>query len=246
MELMTVRTLGELILPPFGSFLLLLAAYLLAGRHPRAGRGLAILACASLLLLSMTGLSDSLRSWPSTNVRTSPPYPPAQAIVVLGGGRYLSAPEYGHDTANASTLQRVRYAAHLYRQIQLPIMVSGGRPQDQGTRSEAAIMRSILQDEFGVPVRWTEDQSRDTRENADNSAALLHSNGISRVYLITNSNHMRRAAAYFQADGIDVVPMPTIFRKPDPNDLAHWLPSFQGLSKSRAWLYEMLAGYSGR
>lgn len=246
MELLGMQTIADLLLPPFGPFLLLLAAYLLARRRPRLGRGLAILACVALLLLSMAGVSDTLRTWPSTSAHATPPYPPAQAIVVLGGGRYLDAPEYGHDTANASTLQRVRYAVRLYRQTRVPIMVCGGRPKDQGTRSESTIMRSILQDEFGVPVRWAEDKSRDTQENADNASALLHSSGISRIYLVTNANHMRRAAAYFQSNGVDVVPMPTIFRQPDPNDLAHWLPSFRGLSKSRAWLYELLARYSGR
>ena len=244
MELTTLRLIGDLILPPFGPFLLLLAAWLVARRRPRLSRGLAIFACVSLLLLSMSGVSDALRTWPSTEA-SRPPYPPAKAIVVLGGGRYLDAPEYGHDTANASTLQRVRYAARLYQQTGLPILVSGGRPENQGTRSEAAIMRDILENEFHVPVRWMENRSRDTRENADNASAILRESGIFRIYLITHSSHMKRAARYFRNDGLQVVPMPTIFVQREPDDWIRWLPSFHGLERSRAWLYEWLALHSG-
>ena len=50
----------------------------------------------------------------------------AGAIVVLGGGRYDEAPEYGDDTISLAGLRRVRYAAVLQRRTGLPVLVSGG------------------------------------------------------------------------------------------------------------------------
>ena len=51
------------------------------------------------------------------------------AIVVLGGGIYSHAPEYGGDTINAQALVRARYTALLHRALKKPILASGGRPR---------------------------------------------------------------------------------------------------------------------
>ena len=50
----------------------------------------------------------------------------AQAIVVLGAGRYRNAPEYGEDTVSSLELVRLRYAVHLYRLSKLPLVLAGG------------------------------------------------------------------------------------------------------------------------
>ena len=52
----------------------------------------------------------------------------------------------------------------------------------------------------GDLVRWQEDRSADTWETAEFSAALLRPAGISRVYLVTQSWHMRRAMLAYLAD----------------------------------------------
>ena len=39
----------------------------------------------------------------------------AQAIVVLGGGTYFNVVEYGSDTVNRYSLERIRYAARLHQ-----------------------------------------------------------------------------------------------------------------------------------
>ena len=51
-----------------------------------------------------------------------------QAIVVLGGGFYPRAPEYGADTVSRRSLERVRYAAHLQKRMAKPILLAGGNP----------------------------------------------------------------------------------------------------------------------
>ena len=51
-----------------------------------------------------------------------------QAIVVLGGGLYPRAVEYGADTVSRRSLERVRYAARLQKRMGKPISLAGGNP----------------------------------------------------------------------------------------------------------------------
>ena len=82
-----------------------------------------------------------------------------QAIVILGGGTYFEAPEYGDHTVNRYGLERIRYGAYLHRYTRKPILVTGGDLLGIGS-SEAGQMKSVLENEFQVPVKWTEDASK--------------------------------------------------------------------------------------
>lgn len=238
------HTLMELVLPPFGPFLLLLFGALIAKRWKRSGNTLMALAVVGQLVGSLSGLhilaNVQLGEPP---LYPNPPYPDAEAIVVLGGGRYLNTLEYGGDTAGPSTLERVRYAAKLYRETGKPVLVSGGRPGNQGTRSEAGIMANIFEHEFGVPVRWQDDQATNTAENAEFSAPMLLQDGIQTIYLVTHSAHMARASATFEREGLSVVPMATGYIEPERLTPLSWVPSFHGIALTRYWLYEKIAGW---
>ena len=141
------------------------------------------------------------------------------------------APEYGSATVGRTTLQRIRFAAHLARQTQLPILTSGGRVgnlMDPGD-SLAKAMRDTLVEEFGVDVRWVESRSKTTWENAVLSAQILAAAGIQRIYLVTNAWHLPRAHAAFAAQGLDVVSAPTGFHGPPFRSWRSLLPSHGGL-----------------
>jgi hypothetical protein len=51
---------------------------------------------------------------------------PRTAIVVLGGGRRLLAPEYGVATLTPRSIERLRYGVWLARETGLPLAFSGG------------------------------------------------------------------------------------------------------------------------
>ncbi|HMY77819.1 MAG TPA: YdcF family protein, partial [Thauera aminoaromatica] len=104
-------------------------------------------------------------------------------------------------------LERLRYAAALARETRLPVLVSGGAPA--GDTPEAYLMEALLRDEYGVPPRWVESASRDTRENARFSAVHLQAAGVKRILLVTHAMHMERARPEFEAAGLDVIPAPT-------------------------------------
>lgn len=244
MPFVLLRIIQELVLPLLGPFVLLMLAFFLRRRLRRSSMVLGLAAMAWMFVFSMPGTYRWLRSpWPDLPAQIAAPYPPAEAIVVFGGGRYLHAPEYGGDTAGASTLERIRYAAKLHRETGLPILVSGGKQGGFGRRSEADIMREILESEYGLPVRWIEPESGETRENARNSAKLLRAEAIKRVLLVTHATQMPRAAQELESFEIHAVPMPTGFERPDETSTHLWVPSAYGLWLCRSWLQEQLARF---
>lgn len=242
-ELLTIA--AELALPPFSPFLLLLSALLLPAAWRWRRMALAAVAVAALWAFSTLGVAEWIH--PAQPPPASiPAPPPADAIVVLGAGRNVPAPEYpGGETVSASSLERLRYGARLARRTGRPILLSGGRPFGLGVRSEAELMREVLEEDWGLRARWLESRSASTAENARESAAILRAEGLGRVYLVTHSIHMARAQALFEAEGIAVVPMPTVFVARESQSLRAWLPSFRGLARNRQWLFEHLARLSG-
>lgn len=240
-----LRIVTEMPLPPFGPFILLLFALLIRPRFRRLGFALAVIATSIMWLCSTVAFSELLQPpVPQSYDPIMPPYAPADAIVILGAGRYFEAPEYnGQDTASVGTLVRLRYGAKLARETGKPILVSGGMPMGFGARSEAEIMREILEDEYQLPVAWVEPTSTTTAENALESASLLRAAGIRTIYLVTQHSHMGRAQTEFERHSIQVVPMPTLFPQAESATPLAWLPTFRGLKLTRAALYERLAPY---
>jgi uncharacterized SAM-binding protein YcdF (DUF218 family) len=236
------KLLAAVLLPPTG--LVLLALYGLwlvraAGnrRWRNGGARLAMLSLFGLLVLALPVVGNALLA----SLESHPPITPAQlrhvqAIVILGGGAYFGAPEYGGDTVSAATLERVRYGARLARESRLPLLVTGGAPF--GGRPEGESMKAVLEDEFGVPVRWVEAASRDTEESAGLAAQVLKAAGITRIALLSHGWHLPRAIPLFEKQGLEVAPAPMGFSTSPPSAVASLLPG--GLGNSSKALHEYL------
>ena len=214
---------AALLLPPLNGLLLLALGCLWWRRRPRLARSMVIVAATGLWLLATPAVGDAmLRTLEGAPVRADD-LRQAQAIVVLGGGRYREAPEYGGDTVHSNTLVRLRYAARLQRLTGLPLMVTGGRPDGGGT-TEGQAMSDVLTQDFGVPVRWVEEASDNTRENARLGAEILQREGITRVLVVTHAWHMPRALRSFREAGLQALPAPTRFHR-EPLRPVDWLPT---------------------
>ncbi len=148
------------------------------------------------------------------------------AIVVLGGGEVMAAPDSRQETANARTLVRLMAAARLAKRTHLPLVPSGGAPRF-GVAAEATTMARILRQDFQVtsPI-WPETHSYNTAANAADSSILLAEHHIQRIYLVTSALHMPRAVAWFRLSHLDVIPVPTDYRlnQVRPYQLESWLP----------------------
>ncbi|MBL9076668.1 MAG: YdcF family protein [Planctomycetes bacterium] len=234
------RAIETLLLPPASALWLLLLGALLRRRWPRLGRATLVFAVVWLWLAATPAVGGLLLGALQTSAPLPPTgaLPPADAIVVLSAEADRDGAEYGAPVAGALTMQRLRYGAWLQRRTGLPMLTSGGVP---GTDlpSLAALMADAAQREFGVPVRWREERSADTRENARYSAELLHTAGVRRVLLVTSAWHMPRAAACFTRQGLTVVPAPTGFRGPAFTGWTDLVPRWSGLRDTCLALHEL-------
>jgi uncharacterized SAM-binding protein YcdF (DUF218 family) len=188
------------------------------------------------------------------------------AIVVLGGGLIERAPATGEADLKPRAFDRLRYGVWLARQTSLPLAVSGGRgwaqprkpapseagkpelqpadPGQFGTEiSEAEVAQRVAERDLRWPVTWTETTSRDTRENALFTVALLRAQGVRHIVLVTHAWHMPRALHHFQAAGdadLRITPAPMGQEPASGSPLLDWMPSNEGLSQVRDVLREAL------
>ena len=232
--------LGTLLLPPTNALLLLGLAGIF--RKRRWSFGLAVFGGLLMLAQCLPPVSGTLMATledRAGHVIADPAK--AQAIVVLSSGLSIDAKEYGGDTANDRSLIRLRYGATLAKRHQLPVLVTGGLPRT-AQRTEADAISDILENEFGVKVRWRETHSRDTADNAQRSAQLLHAAGIRRIVLVTQAFHMPRAGRLFEAAGLEVLPAPTDFKNHSEKTrtVLDWLPQASALHNSYYALHEWL------
>jgi uncharacterized SAM-binding protein YcdF (DUF218 family) len=237
--------LTALVLPPAGPLLLALLGVLIAIWRRGLGLLLATLGIVAALALSTNGMAlvlarhlmPGVRAAPAEELRT------AQAIVILGGGVLPQAPEYGLPQPAPHTLQRLRYGAWLSTQTGKPLAFAGGvgwAAAGTGTESEGSVARRVLQQEYGLTLKWMDDRSHDTAENAVRTAEMLQPAGVRRIALVTDATHIPRAAAAFRAAGFDVIPAPTGFPMREGRPALEWLPSSVGAATSRNLIREWL------
>ena len=239
------------LMPPGVLFVLLLAAWWLRKRRPRLAALCFAVGLGGLWLMSLPlAVQESARL-----LETEPPLPPgdwaglagrADAIVVLGAGRERGDPAWGGaDQPTATALERMRFAARLAKASGLPVLTSGGL--HYGTPpSEAQLMADRLREDFAVEVKWKEEASRTTWENAQLSARVLQPLGIRRVVVVTQAWHMQRSRLSFERAGFEVVSAPVGFLGRDhARPFAGLLPESRAMWQSGQLLNEAvgLVGY---
>ena len=241
MTWLATKIISAFLLPPLNVLVLAGMGIFLLKRRPRLGRNLLIVAWILLYVLSTPLVGRTLMQ----SLETVPALRPgadaadeAGAIVVLAAGTYDDAPEYGGDSATPNALQRVRYAARLQRATRKPILVTGGNPRSRS--AESLVLKDALENDFFVPVRWVEDQSVNTWQNAQLSYAILQPQGITTIYLVTQAWHMPRALMAFEKAGFRVIPAPTGFTTTYKFSPLDFLPRGRALGESFMALHELM------
>ncbi len=245
MNILIIYVIKTLLLPLSGLLIIGISGLYLLNRHRRFAMMLLSFSLLMLWLLSLPLVTKYLAA-------TQEIYPPltnkalekfsAQAIVILGGGLRKPALEYGQQaTVKDNTLVRVRYGALLAKRTHLPLLVSGGKVLNSKLPSEAEIMSDILNNEFHQPVRWQEQRSRNTAENAYYTQKILHREDIQRILLVTHALHMRRAVEQFEQQGLQVLAAPTEFLSgPGEVDVFSFLPSIKALKNNSSVIHEIM------
>jgi uncharacterized SAM-binding protein YcdF (DUF218 family)/lysophospholipase L1-like esterase len=124
----------------------------------------------------------------------------ADAIVVLGAG------VIGDCVPNLNGMRRILLGSRLFRDGRAPLLVvTGGSGNDHCPVADA--MAQLARDS-GVPEGriLLERQSLNTHENGERTAPLLRERNVSRILLVTDRLHMRRAVGVFRRLGFAVEP----------------------------------------
>ncbi len=223
-----------LLLPPIGFGWLLLFAWVMFKRRPRAARwsiGVALLLTyASASSYVAASLSYAVIRPADVNVPGR-----AQAIVVLAGGRGLRFDAAGKVVdafPGPETAQRLLHGVRLARETGLPLLLSSGKP-DGIDPAEAVVMQNVLLRDIGFAPKWIEPESRNTVENAEFSARILKRERIGTIVLVTDAIHMRRAAYLFERNGLTVVTAPSNSTGGMPNiSVRNFIPSLTAMNKT--------------
>jgi Uncharacterized conserved protein len=183
-------------------------------------------------LLSIEPVKDVLYK-PLEDAYPVPSKPEGDAIVILGGGAYNTGILTGDST------KRLLTGFVLHKQTDLPIILSGGA--SIGALPEAEVMKGLLLT-LGVDKGkiYTEVNSRDTEENAQEVKKLCERLRCRRVILVSSAYHMRRAVLSFQKAGLEVVPYPTDFKRDMRYNLYSLLPKISVFADSYKALREYL------
>ena len=156
-------------------------------------------------------------------------------ILVPTGGIY-SDPSGGLHP-NAETLRRIALARKLQGRLRLPLILSGGDPDQLGA-SEAEVARRTFSP--AGPV-YLDTAALNTSENAADFALLMKKHGFTRPLLVTSDTHMQRMWASMRPYGHSILAYPVQGWSSAPFDPDDFLPGNRGLNR----LYALSKYYAG-
>lgn len=239
------KTLHLLLAPFLWVLLLLLLAILL--KNPKWKRFCLLSAVVIILVLSNPFLSnEAWRAWEVKPVPVSEIENYDAAIILTGvTGARKDIPDRVLTHKGAD---RFLHPLQLYRLGKIDKFIVTGGSSRVLTKLEAEanqIEKILLM--AGVPKEdiITEGNSRNTRENAANTANLLKQHpDWDKLLLVTSAFHMRRAAACFDKADVPVTPYSADFygyeRRFTPDDLI--IPSISAFSGWQLLIHEV-SGY---
>jgi len=173
--------------------------------------------------------------------------PQSSAVILLGGvlGQPFP-PRLVPDLDDAA--DRIIHALRIYRAGKAPyILISAGTlPWERATVPEAQLIADLLV-ELGAPrsALMLDPESRTTRENAVNVAAIFREHGWQNGILVTSGAHMPRALAAFQKVGLSVTPASTDVHASSSSSITLFdlLPDAGALARTTSAIKEMLGFY---
>jgi len=233
----------DLLFAPLTWTLLLVALGWALRRRTTLAWSLVVLAATQLLVFSTPRVADSLMRWTEAAApRTFVTNETYDAVIVLGGVMEQRSPwmDNGKDLSGAA--ERITRCFELLRAGRARnVLVSGGLMDPApGVPSEAEQLAAMLEDWGISDDRITvETRSRNTHENAVESARIVSERGWRRVLLVTSAKHMPRALGCFRRAGLTPDALPVDYRGGSEAAGASWLPRASDLELSTDALREL-------
>lgn len=218
------KTLGYLLLPT--NFLIAIGfvgAVLMATRFSSLGRKLVI---ASVLLLVICGLSPLGKALLYPLEQRFPPWDASRGapdgIIILGASIEADlSVAHGTPVVRGAPDRIIAGAALARRYPNARVVFSGGSANLISNDAREADYAGAIFESLGVDKSRLimERQSRNTKENADFSKALVGPKEGERWVLVTSAFHMPRSVGLFRKAGFAVEPYPVDWRVGGPDDL---------------------------
>lgn len=222
------KVLTPFLLPPGTIILVLLLFGVFAiHRKNKLAVGICFFCAALIWSLSISPTADSIMRGLEDGL-AFPEKIDGDVIVMLGGNAYDQAPDLsGHGVPGEGTMDRLVTVARLFRQLKVPVIISGGKVFPESKSSGVSTKRFLV--DLGIPsgAILMENKSRDTYENALYSKALCEHHGYRKPLVVTSGYHMKRALLCFQKVGLQVVPIPSMMTTWSQKryNWYHYLPS---------------------
>lgn len=222
-----------------------LASRTFLGRVRSVARFAPWVALVELFVLSTEPVSNALmRSLEVPVERTFRDDATYDAVIVLGGMVDSRVSATFATPAYEQGVERLLVAYELLRSGKARNALITGADEDfAGTRwSEARVLEAQLA-AWGIESRRIalDERSRNTRENAVESARIVAREGWRTLLLVTSAGHMRRARGCFLAVGLDPDLLPVDFHSFDgPMTASGFLPRTGHLAESANALREYL------
>jgi len=236
------KTLDWLVSPLTWSLVSGALALAFARRRPRLALGLGALALLVLVFFSTEIVSNALsRAAERGAVRTVRPQVTYDAVIVLGGGLDPDATlSSGEPELNAAAERIVRGFEMLKSGWAQNVLLSAGKTNPDAAAIPEAVVLATQLEEWGIDGAriFPESLSRNTRENAVESAKIVRARGWSSLVLVTSAAHMPRALGCFHAVGLSPDALPIDYRS---SDVSHGLaPRAGNLAASTDVIHELV------
>jgi uncharacterized SAM-binding protein YcdF (DUF218 family) len=234
---LTLSKILDVATEPLAWALVLLVVAALLRRRGRTPWVLAALAVVELTAFSMPRAANALQRVAEAGaVSTFRPDVVYDAAVVLSGMADLPATATNRELDLTDSCDRIVRALELWRTGHARMLVISGGPMPGGG-SEADELRAAL-------IRWgvvpeailVEPRSRNTRENAIETARLAASANLHSLLIVTSAAHVPRAMGCFRAVGLTPDVLPVDRRGAAGGD---WIPRASALARSTAVLHEL-------
>jgi uncharacterized SAM-binding protein YcdF (DUF218 family) len=247
---------ADLLAAPLTWALLLCAVAAVLALRGRRGNSRAAAGClvAALLLLSAfstEAVANALfRSLERGVVSSFDPRVTYDAVLLLGGLLDAQATESSGVPNYTEAVERLLRTFELLREGHARnVLISGGSIDPRVREAVEARVLARQLAAWGIePSRIVvEDRSRNTRENALASAALVRQRSWKKLLLVTSAYHLPRAEGCFRAVGLTFDSLPVDFRARDPERFpASLQPRAENLSRSTFALHEFVGRWAYR
>lgn len=232
----------DVLLDPLWWCVFFVGAGLLLRRGKRNGLGFVFMAGGIGLfgLASMPPVARELERWLEADLESTYSAEKHYDAVVLLGGVVNPAASSEQTLSYNDNVDRLLAVYEVLRTDHAQLAILSGGVISSRLKPESELLARQLQAWGIAPERMvTEVVSKNTHENAVETAKILSARHVGSVLLVTSAFHMERAAGAFRAAGVTFDTLPVDRHAVQDDEVHSWLPRAEVLASSSRAIREL-------